>query len=105
MRSLLLHPSTSKRTVSHILQTLTSFPHPPLLNPSSSSLTALLATPTLPHDRSSYRRILSPPRCGGHRRVPFGPSSGRRAIHSCRSKHYYATKPRTLLFLWLRKWW
>ncbi|CAJ1808650.1 unnamed protein product [Sphenostylis stenocarpa] len=28
MRSLLLHPSTSKRTVSHILQTLTSSPHP-----------------------------------------------------------------------------
>ncbi|WVZ07753.1 hypothetical protein V8G54_021099 [Vigna mungo] len=45
MRSLLLHPSTSKRTVSHILQTLTSS-HTPLLTPSSSSLTALLTTPT-----------------------------------------------------------
>ncbi|XP_014492475.1 protein SIEL-like [Vigna radiata var. radiata] len=60
MRSLLLHPSTSKRTVSHILQTLTSSPHPTphslkLLSDGAARHPDLAPTMPLPTAESSPR--------------------------------------------------
>ncbi|XP_052728971.1 protein SIEL isoform X2 [Vigna angularis] len=60
MRSLLLHPSTSKSTVSHILQTLTSSPHPTthslkLLSDGASRHPDLAPTMALPTAESSPR--------------------------------------------------
>ncbi|XP_027926178.1 protein SIEL [Vigna unguiculata] len=60
MRSLLLHPSTSKRTVSHIFQTLASSPHPTphslkLLSDAAARHPDLAPTIVLPTAESSPR--------------------------------------------------